>query len=132
MRAVLDASALLAYLRGEPGGTRVRDQLLEGAVMSAVNLAEVASKLADWGQDPAQWLDRLRSRGLFGQALQVLPFTQEDALLVARLRPLTRPLGLSLGDRACLALASRLHLPALTADATWAGLSVGVAVEVIR
>ncbi|MDM7324085.1 MAG: hypothetical protein P3W93_003650 [Thermus sp.] len=77
-------------------------------------------------------MERLRGEGLLGQALQVLPFTEEDALLSARLRPLTRSLGLSLGDRACLALASRLRLPVLTADATWAELSVGIEVEVIR
>lgn len=62
----------------------------------------------------------------------VFPFTEEDALGVARLRPLTRSLGLSLGDRACLALAQRLSLPALTADASWGALSLGVAVEVVR
>ena len=132
MKAVLDASALLALLLDEPGAQRVEEAVAEGASMSTVNLAEVLSKLAERGIPPEEAEERLREEGLLGQTLQVLPFTEEDALLVARLRPLTRPLGLSLGDRACLALASRLHLPALTADATWAGLSVGVEVEVIR
>ncbi|WP_105318330.1 type II toxin-antitoxin system VapC family toxin [Thermus tenuipuniceus] len=132
MRAVLDASALLAYLKGEPGGEEVKEALLQGAAISAVNLAEVGSELADWGQDPAQLLGFLQGRGILGQVLRVFPFTEEDALEAARLRPLTRSLGLSLGDRACLALAQHLNLPALTADATWEGLAVGVRVEVVR
>lgn len=132
MRAVLDASALLAYLKGEPGGEKVKEVLVQRAAISAVNLAEVGAKLADWGQDPTQLLGFLRGRGILGQAIEVFPFTEEDALEAARLRPLTRPMGLSLGDRACLALARRLGLPALTADATWEGLDVGVKVEVVR
>ncbi|TFU25779.1 type II toxin-antitoxin system VapC family toxin [Thermus tengchongensis] len=132
MRVVLDASALLAFLLKEPGGERVKEALLQGAVMGAVNLAEVGSKLAERGLDPGEVFARLRARGILGQTLEVFPFTEEDALEAARLRPLTRPLGLSLGDRACLALARRLGLPALTADATWEGLDVGVKVEVVR
>lgn len=132
MRVVLDASALLAFLLKEPGGERVKEALLHGAVMGAVNLAEVGSKLAERGLDPGEVFAHLRARGILGQALEVFPFTEEDALEAARLRPLTRSLGLSLGDRACLALARRLGLPALIADATWEGLAVGVGVEVVR
>lgn len=128
MRVVLDASALLAFLLKEPGGERVKEALLHGAVMGAVNLAEVGSKLAERGLDPGEVFAHLRARGILGQALEVFPFTEEDALEAARLRSL----GLSLGDRACLALARRLGLPALTADATWEGLAVGVGVGVVR
>jgi len=62
----------------------------------------------------------------------VAQLTHEDAVTIGRLRPATRGLGLSLGDRACLALGLRLGLPALTADGAWAGVSVGVRVELIR
>ncbi|MFD3005846.1 type II toxin-antitoxin system VapC family toxin [Thermus tengchongensis] len=132
MKAVLDASALLALLLNEPGAARVEAVLAEGAAISAVNLAEVFSKQAERGHAPEAVRERLVREGLLGQVLEVFPFTEEDALEAARLRPLIRPMGLSLGDRACLALARRLGLPALTADATWEGLDVGVKVEVVR
>jgi PIN domain nuclease of toxin-antitoxin system len=123
--AVLDASALLALLKGEPGAERVAEALERGAYLSAVNLAEVLSKLADWGEDPAEAQARMAQVGLLGAAVEVLPFTGEDALEVARLRALTRAHGLSFGDRACLALARRLGLPALTMEGAWAGLDLG-------
>jgi len=132
VRAVLDASALLALLLDEPGAQRVEEALAEGAAISAVNLAEALSKLAERGGDPKGVRDRLKREGILGEVLVVFPFTEEDALWVARFRPLTRSLGLSLGDRACLALAQRLNLPALTVDASWGALSLGVAVEVVR
>ena len=132
MTAVLDASALLALLKGEPGAERVAEALERGAYLSAVNLAEVLSKLADWGEDPAEAQARMAQVGLLGAAVEVLPFTGEDALEVARLRALTRAHGLSFGDRACLALARRLGLPALTAERAWAELDLGIPVEVLR
>ena len=132
MTAVLDASALLAPLKGEPGAERVAEALERGAYLSAVNLAEVLSKLADWGEDPAEAQARMAQVGLLGAAVEVLPFTGEDALEVARLRALTRAYGLSFGDRACLALARRLGLPALTAERAWAELDLGIPVEVLR
>jgi ribonuclease VapC len=130
--AVLDASALLALLKGEPGAERVAEALEQGAYLSVVNLAEVLSKLADWGEDPAEAQARMAQVGLLGAAVEVLPFTGEDALEVARLRALTRAYGLSFGDRACLALARRLGLPALTAERAWAELDLGIPVEVLR
>ncbi len=132
MTAVLDASALLALLKGEPGAERVAEALERGAYLSAVNLAEVLSKLADWGEDPAEAQARMAQVGLLRAAVEVLPFTGEDALEVARLRALTRAYGLSFGDRACLALARRLGLPALTAERAWAELDLGIPVEVLR
>ena len=132
MTAVLDASALLALLKGEPGAERVAEALERGAYLSAVNLAEVLSRLADWGEDPAEAQARMAQVGLLGAAVEVLPFTGEDALEVARLRALTRAYGLSFGDRACLALARRLGLPALTAERAWAELGLGIPVEIIR
>jgi ribonuclease VapC len=130
--AVLDAPALLALLKGEPGAEQVAEALEQGAYLSAVNLAEVLSKLADWGEDPAEAQARMAQVGLLGAAVEVLPFTGEDALEVARLRALTRAYGLSFGDRACLALARRLGLPALTAERAWAELDLGIPVEVLR
>jgi ribonuclease VapC len=129
---VLDASALLAYLRDEPGGRRVEEALLGGAALSAVNLAEVLGKLADAGEDPAAALRRLEEGGLVPGAVEVVPFDAVDALETAALRLPTRGAGLSLGDRACLALARRLGLPALTTDGAWRTLRAGVRVEVVR
>ena len=97
-RKLLDASALLAYLQRELGFEAVREALREGAAISAVNLAEVAGKLKARGKDPERIVRRLLAMGL-----EVLPFTLEEALEAGALDPLTRPLGLSLGDRACLA-----------------------------
>jgi ribonuclease VapC len=118
--AVLDASALLAYLRDEPGAEGVSEAIAGGAVVSTVNLAEVLSHAAGRGSDPAGLVERMTERGLLGGAIAVEPFTTADAVETARLRPLTREAGLSLGDRACLALARRLKAPALTADLAWA------------
>jgi ribonuclease VapC len=129
---VLDASALLAYLHGEAGAEVVTDALGDGAAISTVNLAEVLSRATDGGADPVQRARELRERGLLGAALAVEPFTEADAVEVARLRPLTRSAGLSLGDRACLALATRLDDRALTADNSWDDVTHGVQIEQIR
>jgi ribonuclease VapC len=129
---VLDASALLAHLNDESGAEVVEDALARGAAISAVNLAEVLSKLAEIGEDPAQVSDTLWRRGLLGAKLEVLPLTADDAVLIATLHRKTKPQGLSLGDRACLGLALRLDLPAVTADRTWSRLRVGVKVQMIR
>jgi ribonuclease VapC len=131
--SVLDASALLAYLHDEPGAAPVEEALAAGAVMGSANWAETLSKLADrTGEDVDSILRRLQGQGLTEGLLTVLPLTLEDAITIARLRPETRPLGLSLGDRACLALGLRLGLPVLTADRRWHGLSLGIPLRVIR
>jgi PIN domain nuclease of toxin-antitoxin system len=72
------------------------------------------------------------NRGLLGGAIAVEPFTEHDSIEVARLRPATRAQGLSLGDRACIALARRLGLPALTADTAWSRLDLEVTLQQIR
>jgi ribonuclease VapC len=118
--AVLDASALLAYLRDEPGAELVSEAIAGGATISAVNLAEALSHAAVRGSDPAALVERMSERGLLDGAIAVEPFTTADAVEAARLRPLTRDAGLSLGDRACLALARRLEAPAVTAGLAWA------------
>jgi ribonuclease VapC len=129
---VLDASALLAYLQGETGSDLVATALTQGTAISAVNWAEVLSKLSERGKPPQDVAAQLRDLGLLGQAIQIYPVDEELALTIAELLPKTRSMGLSLGDRACLALALKLNLPALTADKIWSNVDVGVAVRLIR
>lgn len=125
--SVLDASAVLAYLQREPGFESVRDALETGAAISAVNLAEVLGRITVQGKEADDTLARLKVAGL-----AVEPFLEEDALVAGGLRAPTRELGLSLGDRACLALALRLERRAITSDRTWLSVAVGAEVEVIR
>ena len=129
---VLDASALLAYLQGEAGSDVVAQAIAGGASLSTVNLAEVLSRAAGQGVDPVKLAAQLAERGLLDGAITVEQFTALDAIEVARLRPLTRDAGLSLGDRACLALARRLTVPALTADTAWQEAASGVELRLIR
>jgi len=130
--AILDASALLAYLRDEPGADAVADADATGATISTVNLGEVLSRVADRDADPARVARQMTDRGLLDGAIAVEPFTIADAIEVARLRPLTRDLGLSLGDRACLSLAGRLDAPVLTADSAWSKLDLPLDLRQIR
>jgi ribonuclease VapC len=130
--SVLDASALLAYLQGEPGGETVQAAVAVGTIINSVNYAEVLSRLSDVGEEPATAHRRLQELGLVGGLLEVTPLTEDDAVAIARLRTTTRLHGLSLGDRACLATGLRLGRPVFTADRTWAGLNVGAAVQLIR
>jgi ribonuclease VapC len=125
--AVLDASAILAYLKREPGYDQVQEALAVQAAVSTVNLAEVYAKVVASGQD----LDTVAAR-LLALGLQPHSFTAEDAHASAILYPQTHPLGFSLGDRACLALGRRLDLPVLTADRAWQGPSLGLDIRVIR
>lgn len=132
VKAVLDSSALLAYLRREPGCDAVIEALLAGAAISAVNWAETLSKLADLGRDPHQTAAALEAAGLLGQSLQILDFTDALARETAALRTATRGAGLSIGDRACLALGRTLKLPVLTADRLWRELRTGAQVRLLR
>lgn len=129
---VLDASAFLAYLQGEPGAELVADALVQGVAISAVNWAEVLSKLAERGQNPDTVATHLVEQGLLNKAILVHPLDEALARAIAKLYLPTRSFGLSLGDRACLALALNLNLPALTADRAWKSLSLGVNVHCIR
>ena len=126
VRSVLDASGLLAYFQREPGYERVRKALADGAAISAVNLAEVYAKVVERGLPLEDIAQRLHALGL-----GVATFGEEDARRSAGFHPETRKLGLSLGDRACLALGARLGLPVLTADRAWIRLA-GVNVELVR
>ena len=129
---VLDASAVLAFLHGERGADVVSDVLADVSVVSAANWAEVLSKFSYEGEDPDAIAEGLESEGALFSGLEVLPVTAVDARMIARLRPLTRSGGLSLGDRACLALALRLGYGVLTADRQWASLALGIEIKLIR
>jgi PIN domain nuclease of toxin-antitoxin system len=123
---VLDASALLAFLFREKGHERVAS-ILADACISAVNLSEVLGRFARDGHDPEEALKMLA-----GSPIEIVPFGVGDAALTASLVPMTRSLGLSLGDRACLALAMRRDATALTADRTWLDLDVAIEIDCIR
>lgn len=125
-RAVLDSSAILAALLREEGAEVVAGYRGD-ALVSAVNLAEVAAKFADLGASPTEWLYPFSLMGL-----EVVAFDEDQALASGHLGKSTCRLGLSLGDRACLQLAAHRGLPAVTADRAWAELDVGVVVRVIR
>lgn len=129
---VLDASALLAYLADEPGAEHVQTALSHGCTIHQVNWAEVLSERAERGDEPRHLQGQLTRHGLIGQLLQIDPGHPDDALHVAELRVSTRPAGLSLGDRYCLALGRRLNTPVLTTDRAWSGLDVGVQIEQLR
>lgn len=124
--AVLDASALLAFLFGEPGTDAVHDTL-SVSVMSTVNWSETAQWLRARGADPDEAYELLTDAGL-----RLEPLSRADADEAAVLHARTRDAGLSLGDRCCLALARRLGSRALTADSAWSTVDVGVDVSLIR
>jgi PIN domain nuclease of toxin-antitoxin system len=123
---VLDATAVLALLNDERGADRVAS-LLQTAVISTVNLAEVVSKLAEAGMPEPIIRTVINELGL-----KTVPFDETLAFLAGLLRPATNEYGLSLGDRACLALGQHLRKPVLTADRMWRSLKLDVAVRLIR
>lgn len=123
---MLDASALLALLQAEPGADAV-GELMPSAAISAVNWCEVFGKLRAVGIDG----DALVA-GVAETGLEIVAFAADDARLAGELYRSTRDAGLSLADRACLALATVRDVPAVTADRTWADLDVGVEVRCIR
>ena len=123
---VLDASALLCLLFEEPGHERVEAALGTGCI-AAANLAEVVGLLVDRGVPPEEVVADLREVDL-----EVVPLDRAQAEAAGMLRAATRAAGLSLGDRACLALARTLGATALTTNRSWAGVDCGVSVEVVR
>ena len=124
---VLDASALLAWLHREPG-LEIVEASLGSSVICSVNWSEVLQKIITRGdQQPQDVGGDLEFLGLI-----VIPFTAGDAMTAANLWAVGRNVGLSLGDRACLSLAQRLGLPALTTDRVWETLSLGIDVRLIR
>lgn len=125
-RLVLDSSPFVAFLKAEPGVERFMRHA-DRALISAVNLAEVITKAIEFDLGLSIVEDTLAT-----YAIETVPFQAGDALAAGLLRPLTRHRGLSLGDRACLALAQLRGLPVLTADRAWAGLDLGLEVRLLR
>ena len=123
---VLDASALLCLLNQEPGASAV-GAVMAGAKISAVNLIEVISKLIDKGLDGRTVVSDLSELDIV-----VIDLDRRQAERAGLLRLETRGQGLSLGDRACLALAVETGSIALTGDRAWATLNLGVEVELFR
>lgn len=123
---VLDASALLAVLLDEPGADKVVP-IMSGAELSAVNLGEILTKVAERGGAPEEARRQIESFGM-----KISAFEGGDAAAVAALRAQTRHLGLSFGDRACLALALSRGFPVMTADTEWAKLDLGIDIRLIR
>jgi PIN domain nuclease of toxin-antitoxin system len=122
---VLDASALLALLKDEPGGAKVAEGL-SASCISAVNHAEVVSYFIHAGM-PASAVDAM----LNPLPVAVIAADADLARLAGRLRASTAQAGLSLGDRFCLALAVRERLPAWTADRQWRAVSAQVGAEIV-
>jgi ribonuclease VapC len=124
---VFDASAILAILQNERGAEKLTIEIRENAVVSAVNLAEVQSKLVKNGHDLDEaWEDALSTM------TEVEPFTADQAKVAGSLIAETSKFGLSLGDRCCLALAIALKAPVYTTEQAWRNLKLGVPIHVIR
>ncbi len=126
MNAVLDASALLAFLQDEPGNNAV-EAVMADSVISTVNWSEVIQKSVASGVEVTGMRDDLQALGLV-----VVPFLVEHAELAGRLWPQTCQYGLSLADRACIATAQQLGAPVLTTDRVWAELDLTLEVRVVR
>ena len=125
--AVLDASAILAYIQQERGAENLTEDILDRAVASTVNLAEVQSKLVKKGHDPEDAWEEILSLVNAEE-----PFTSEHARIAGDLITTTEKYGLSLGDRSCVALAIALQAPVYTTEQAWRNLMVGVPIHVIR
>lgn len=125
IKNILDVSAVLAVLQNEKGKEKV-EQILDESAISRVNITEILTKLVERGatiSEAKKTVDELK--------LKIIEFDENQSLKVAELRPLTKHLGLSLGDRCCLALAITENLTAVTADKNWASVNV-CKIEVIR
>jgi ribonuclease VapC len=122
---VFDSSVVLAHINNEPGSERI-SHLFGDAVISAVNFAEVITKLAEWQVA----METARS-ALSRYGLQIVVFDERLAERTGALRFKTKAFGLSLGDRACLALAEWLRLPVLTTDRMWKELGLPIDVQLV-
>jgi ribonuclease VapC len=129
--AVLDASALVALIDEEPGADRVEHAVHDGAVISTVNWAEVLSKLIVAGKDPHE-VTAMALPGGPATKLQLASYDDRHARETAQLVRFTKSLGLSLADRAALALAKIYRVPVLTTDRAWKSLRLPIKIEVIR
>lgn len=126
MSVVLDSSAVLALMLGEPGAERVRERL-HGSLLCSVNLSEVTTKLLD-----RRYVEDIARLAFEGLAVCVVALDEERAFRAGVLRSRYRRSGLSFADCACLALAAERGWPVLTGDRLWADLDHGIPVEVFR
>lgn len=125
---LLDASALLAVVFEESGAAIVQEALQGDVAMSTVNVAELAAHLHQNGWTAKEVADTIADLGI-----ELVPFETDTALLSGQYRPATQPLGLGLGDRACLATSRLCKWPVLTADRDWRKLNLhGVTIRFIR
>lgn len=124
--AVLDASAFMAMIQRERGAETVT-ACLPWAIISAVNLAEAVTKLISTGMD-----EQIAWWHIAEIGCETAPFDEEQARMAGGLVKVTKPFGLSLGDRACLALAMQRKATVYTTDSVWKNLSLGIQIEVIR
>lgn len=124
---VVDSSVVLALLRAERGADVAVALVDERPLLSAVNLVEVIAKLQDSGMS-----ESMIDVAVEQVEAEIVAFSPEQAMDAGLLRNLTRHVGLSLGDRACFALAREARLPILTADRAWSTLNLGVEVRLIR
>lgn len=123
---VLDASALLAFLFRERGHRAV-ESVITDCCIGSVNLSEVLGRFGRDGHDPHAFYRKIEA-----SPIEIVPFIGEHAVLAAALEPQTKTLGLSLGDRACLALSISRNCPALTADRIWSDLELPIEIIQIR
>lgn len=125
-KVVVDASAVLALLNQETGSEEILE-LIDNAAISSVNLSEVIAKLAEAGI-PEEEIRQI----LLHLNLEVILFNEEQALRAGMMRPATKAIGLSFGDRACLALGIILNQPVITTDRLWSNLNLGLEIRVVR
>ena len=124
---VMDASAIMAILRGEPGCDYVQELLeSEECAISSVNMAEVGSKLIDYGLPPEDFPRIARQL-----QIDIIDFNTEQSIQSAQIRKITRPAGLSLGDRACVALTQLVQGCVVTADRAWADVAGVTQIKVL-
>jgi ribonuclease VapC len=126
-KCVLDASAILAIVLQEPGWAELTAPGFPEAIASVVNVAEAQASLVRLGAPPREaWESALSTVDL------AYPFDEEQGRLSGTLVDQARPLGLSLGDRACLALGISMKMPVYTADRVWKKLRLPVPVHLFR
>jgi PIN domain nuclease of toxin-antitoxin system len=123
---VLDSSAVIAFLQREPGADVVR-KVLPGSILSTVNAAEIVAKLIQYGLSVDEAIDSMKAL-----PVRKLPFDLNHALTAGTMWKRSKGFGLSLGDRACLALAETMKFPALTADKRWMKFETAIEIRLIR
>lgn len=126
IESLLDSSTVLAFIRGEPHQLD-EDLVLAGAGICSVNLAEVIGVLLAKGVPDERITSAIGRLGM-----KVVPLDSDAALLAGRLIPVARPLGIGLGDCACIAVGMTLQVPIYTGDRDWLKLHIDADIKLIR